>query len=91
MRIWYLCTLKSHIASITYSYFRDYCSLHFIILPKLDIGDQAMYNLRVIMQCLNQSTRMTSSLVVIVFGVELDFGHANNIMVVKAEEVDNMK
>ena len=25
-----------------------------MILPKLDIGDQAMYNLRVIMQCLDQ-------------------------------------
>ena len=62
-----------------------------MILPKLDIGDQAMYNLRVIMQCLDQSTRMMSSLVVIVLGVEMDFGHAKNIMIAKAEGVDSTK
>ena len=62
-----------------------------MILPKLDIGDQAMYNLRVIMQCLDQSTRMMFNLVVIVLGVYTDLGHATNKIMVKAERVDNIE
>ena len=56
-----------------------------MILRKLDIGDQAMYNLRVIMQCLDQSTRMMSVLVVITLGVEMDVGHAINKIILTVE------
>ena len=49
-----------------------------------------MYNLRVIMQCLDQSTRMMSGLVDTILGVETDFGHAKNKMIAKVEGVDNM-
>ena len=63
--------LKIYISGITY--FRDYCSLHCMTLRKLDIGDQAMYSSRVMMQCLDQSTRMMPDLVVVILGVETDF------------------
>ena len=60
-----------------------------MILRKLDIGDQAMYNSRVMMQCLDQSTRMMPDLLDIILGVETDFGHAINKIIAKVEGVNN--